>query len=200
MSALKIHESSEEYNDNGINWNEQFVKDNIKSIIGSPYVVSWLDEENQIPSDHGEMSYDEEGNLVFDGVAVGTIIDAFIETVEIDGINTKVLMTEGYIFKQRYSKFVDWLKYEVENGKVYGSIEINGKGKSKSIEYLDGGTNEDGTLKVPRTPTVFDFTALAILYIVNPADKNSIVFEVNSKEVKTKICLAKLKTLLSLMQ
>ena len=182
MSALKIHENNLEYNSNGITWIEEYVEANLDSMIGSPYVVSWLDEENQIPSDHGAMSFDEEGNVIFDGVAVGAVQDAFIDIVEIDGVDTKVLMTEGYIFTQRYNKFVEWLKSEVENGKVYGSVEINGKGKSKTIEYLDGGTDDEGNLKNGRVPTEFDFTALAILYIADPADKNSIVFEVNTKE------------------
>ncbi len=182
MSALKIHEDNSEFNSNGITWIEEYVNNNLDSMIGSPYVVSWLDEENQIPSDHGAMSFDDDGNVIFEGVAVGAVQDAFIDTVEIDGVDTKVLMTEGYIFTQRYNKFVEWLRNEVENGKVYGSVEINGKGKSKTIEYLNGGTNEDGSLKDGRVPTVFDFTGLAILYIVNPADKNSIVFEVNTKE------------------
>lgn len=186
MSALKIHEDNTEWNDNGITWMEEYVNNNLKSIIGSPYVVSWLDEENQIPSDHGEMSYDEKGNLVFDGVAVGAIQDAFVDTVEIDGIDTKVLMTEGYIFTQRYPKFVEWLKYEVNNGKVYGSVEINGKGKSRVIEYLGDYADEDGNLKQGRVPVKFDFTALAILYITDPADKNSVVFEVNTKEGDSK--------------
>lgn len=182
MSALEIHEDNTEWNDNGITWLEEYVKDNLDSFIGSPYVVSWLDEENQIPSDHGAMSYDDDGNVVFDGVAVGAVQDAFIDTVEINDVETKVVMTEGYIFNQRYDRFDKWLKQEVENGKVYGSVEINGKGKSKTIEYLDGNLDDDGNPKNGRVPTVFDFSGLAILYITDPADKNSVVFEVNTKK------------------
>jgi hypothetical protein len=95
-------------------------------------------------------------------------------------------MTEGYLYSQRYPLFIKWLKDELKNGKVYGSIEINGKAKSKTIEYLDGATNEDGSRKMGRIPTKFDFTGLAILYLTQPADKNSIVFEVNSKEGENK--------------
>lgn len=182
MSALEIVPDNSYYNDNGISWLEEWINENIKSAIGMPYVVSWFDEENQIPSDHGTMSYDEDGYVEFEGVAVGTVLDAYIEDVEIDGEVKKLLMTEGYLYKQRYSKFVDWLKKELKNGKVYGSIEINGKGKNKTIEYLDGATNEDGSRKMGRIPTQFDFSGLAILYLVNPADKSSIVFEVNNKE------------------
>ncbi|MDD4000067.1 MAG: hypothetical protein PHX62_04140, partial [Bacilli bacterium] len=52
-----------------------------------------------------------------------------------------------------------------------------------NIVYLDGNKNSDGTLKMGRCPTVFDFSGLAILSnLENPADDNSIVFEVNSKQ------------------
>jgi outer membrane murein-binding lipoprotein Lpp len=183
MSALKINENNSTYNDNGIAWLEEYILANKESIIGAPYVVSWLTtKEDGIPSNHGRQSYDEEGNVQFEGDAVGSIQDADIEEVEIDGVMTKVLMTSGFIYKQRNSKFYEWLKEEMENGTIFGSIEINGKGKAKVIEYLDGANNEDGTLKMGRVPTVFDFSALAILYLTEPSDKNSMIFEINSKE------------------
>ena len=182
MSALEIVPDNSRYNDNGITWLKEYIESNIESAIGMPYVVSWLDEENQIPSDHGTMSFDDEGNVIFDGETVGSVQDAYIENVEIDGEIKTLLMTEGYIYKQRYSKFLEWLKAEIDNGKVYGSIEINGKGSSKTIGYLDGDVNDDGTKKIGRIPTEFDFSGLAILYLTTPADKNSIVFEVNQKE------------------
>lgn len=183
MSSHLIHSEIGLWNKNGITWLEEYTQDNIKSAIGMNYVVSWADEENQIPSGHGEMSFDEDGNVKFEGVVVGSVLDAYICDVEIDGQTKKVMMTEGYINSQRYSLFVKWLKEEIKNGKVYGSIEINGKGKSKNIVYLDGNKNSDGTLKDGRIPTIFDFSGLAILSsLENPADKNSQVFEVNSKQ------------------
>jgi len=183
MSSHFIHPEAGKWNKNGITWLEQYTQDNIKSAIGMNYVVSWADEENQIPSGHGEMSFDEDGNVKFEGVVVGSVLDAYICDVEIDGQIKKVMMTEGYINSQRYSLFVKWLKEEIENGKVYGSIEINGKGKSKNIIYLDGNKNTDGTLKQGRIPTIFDFSGLAILSnLENQADDDSIVFEVNSKQ------------------
>jgi len=183
MSSHFIHPEVGQWNKNGITWLEQYTQDNIKSAIGMNYVVSWADEENQIPSGHGEMSFDEDGNVKFEGVVVGSVLDAYICDVEIDGQIKKVMMTEGYINSQRYSLFVKWLKEEIENGKVYGSIEINGKGKAKNIVYLDGNKNIDGTLKMGRCPTVFDFSGLAILSnLENQADDDSIVFEVNSKQ------------------
>ena len=78
MSALAIHPDNSQYNSNGITWLEQYINDNLKSAIGMPYVVSWFDEENQIPSDHGTMSYNEEGYVEFEGVSVGSVQDAYI--------------------------------------------------------------------------------------------------------------------------
>jgi len=182
MSALEIVPDNSSCNENGISWLEEHINNNIKSTIGMPYVVSWLSEEDQIPSDHGTMSFDNDGNVQFEGVSVGSVQECYIQEVEINGEIKKLLMTEGYLYCQRYSKFVEWLKNEIQNGTVFGSIEINGKGKSKTIEYLDGSTNEDGTPKKFRVPVNFDFSGLSILYLTEPADKLSQVFEVNSKQ------------------
>jgi len=183
MSSHLIHPEKNIWNKNGITWIEEYTQNNIKSAIGMDYVVSWADEENQIPSGHGTMTYDDDGNVQFEGVVVGSVQEAYILDVEIDGQIKKVMMTEGYINSQRYPLFVKWLKKEIANGKVHGSIEINGKGKSKKIIYLDGDKNPDGTRKMGRIPTIFDFSGLAILSsIEEPADDNSIVFEVNSKQ------------------
>ena len=70
MSALEIVPNNSFYNSNGISWLEEYINENIKSAIGMPYVVSWLDEENQIPSDHGTMSFNIDGLAEFDGVSV----------------------------------------------------------------------------------------------------------------------------------
>ena len=183
MSSHLIHSEEGQWNKNGITWLEQYTEDNIKSAIGMDYVVSWSDEEYQIPSGHGAMTFDDEGNVQFDGVVVGSVQDAYITDIEINNEIKKVMMTEGYINSQRYPLFVKWLKEEIENGKVHGSIEINGKGKAKNIIYLDGNKNSDGTLKIGRIPTVFDFSGLAILSALEePADDDSIVFEVNSNK------------------
>jgi len=182
MSALEIVPDNSRYNSNGISWLEEHINENIKSAIGMPYVVSWLDEENQIPSDHGTMSFNEDGYAEFEGVSVGSVQECYIEDVEIDGVTKKLLMTEGFLYSQRYPLFVKWLKGEIATNKVYGSIEINGKGKEKKIGYLNGSVNEDGSMLDGRIPTKFDMTGLAILYLTEPSDKNSIVFEINSKK------------------
>jgi hypothetical protein len=182
MTALEIHTDKTSYNDNGITWIEDYINDNFESIISAPFVVSWFDEENQIPSDHGTMSFDDEGNVEFEGVSVGSIQNAYIEDREINGDNKKVLTCEGVIYNQRYPKFVDWLKEELSNGTVFGSVEINGKGKNKKIKYDGDYKNSDGSLIMGRKPKVFDFSGLAILSsLVQPADKNSQVIGINNK-------------------
>lgn len=184
MTSHLIHEDKTEWNRNGITWLEEYSQNNIKSAIGMNYVVDFIDEEKTIPSGHGEMYYDDDGNVQFKGEVVGSVVDAYITDIMIDGEEKRVFMTEGYINSQRYGNFVKWLREEIKNNTVHGSIEINGKGKSRQIEYLDGSTDEDGNLKVGRIPTVFDFSALAILYIEEPADQYSQVIELNSKNRK----------------
>jgi hypothetical protein len=180
MTALTINNVGE-YNRNGITWLEEYVKDNLDSIIGAPYVVNWLIDK-EIPSDHGRMDHDDEGNAIFEGESVGTIQDAYIEEVEIDGKIQKRLVTEGYLFRQRVPLFIKFLKekIDIEGEHIKGSIEITGKGDAKQIEYLDGRTNQDGSLKVGRTPKVFDFSGLAILYLETPADSGSEILEINT--------------------
>ena len=192
MSSHIIHSDKIEWNKNGITWLEEFTQENIKSAIGMPYVVDWLyTKEEGIPSGHGKQTYDSDGNVQFEGDTVGTVQDAYIDEVELnietdDGVvkeKRKVMVTEGFLFNQRYPNFIKWIKEAVQNEIIYGSIEINGKAKSKTIEYLDGNKNPDNSPKMGRIPTIFDFTGLAILSCIEcPADDNSQVIEVNSKQ------------------
>ena len=184
MTALKINIDESTWNDNGITWIKQYVQDNLDSIIGAPYVVSWLlSKEEGIPSDHGRMTFNDDGDVQFDSDAVGSISDAYIEERIINDVNCEVLTTEGYLFSQRYNQLIDWLKEEIPNNIVFGSIEINGKGKEKNIVYANESKNSDGTSKMGRQPKIFDFSGLAILSsAVEPADKFSQVIEINSNK------------------
>lgn len=183
MSAHEIYPDRSMANENGISWLEQYTQDNIDTCIGMPFVVSWLDtKEEGIPSDHGRMEYCDDGTIVFEGDVVGSVQDAYIEDIEIDGAVKKVLICEGYIYEQRNKAFVDFLREQQEDGNtVYGSIEINGKDENADIEYLDGKYNEDGSLKMDRVPTKYCYSGLAILFDTPPADESSQVIEVNSK-------------------
>lgn len=191
MSALKICEQGNysDYNKNGLHWEEEYCEANKESAIGMDYVVSFLDGVDGIPSGHGNVTYDEDGNIIFeDSVSVGHVEEVTIEDVEIDGVTHRLFTTSGYINTQRYPRFYEWLKTEIETGRVCGSIEINGKGGNPKIKYLDDRQyNEDGTLYMGRTPQIFDFSGLAILCkeIEEPADDLSIVMEVNTKQSVT---------------
>lgn len=183
ITALSIHNRGE-WNKRGMTWIEEYVQDNLKSAIGMPIVVSWL-VDKEIPSDHGTYDFDDEGNRIFyDSDTVGSVQDAWIQDVEIDGIDGKKLVCKGYIYSQRYSKFCKWLKSQVEISEhVKGSVEADGKGDSKDIIYETGnGHNADGSWEMGRIPKVFDFTGLCILcpHVVRPADDGSEVIEINS--------------------
>lgn len=184
MSALKISNDDADNNGNGINWVKDYVNDNKDSIIGAPYKVCFVDDEKTIPSGHGNMDHDSQGNVIFgDSDTVGSIQSVSVEAVVIDGESCEVLMTEGYLYEQSYPLFVNWLREEIKDGNVYGSIEINGKAKSKKIIYENGGEDASGNPLIGRKPKVFDFTALAILSdMVEPADQKSIVVELNNKQ------------------
>jgi hypothetical protein len=188
MSALKVSENDTDNNENGLNWVKDYIEPNLKSFIGASYKVAFIDDEKTYPSGHGNMQYDEEGNVIFpDSDTVGSIQDAYIETIELDGTPTSVVTTEGFLYKQSYPNFYSWLKDETSKGTVFGSVEINGKGNSKKIIYANESKNSDGTPKDGRKPKIFDFTAVAILSdFVPPADKYSRVLEINSKTIDSK--------------
>jgi hypothetical protein len=179
MSAHEIYRSDSLYNKNGITWTLKGTEDNIKSAIGMPYIARFLDEDQEVPYDHGTQEYDEDGNVSFpDSDQVGSVQKAYVE--EVNG--KLLLMTEGYLSAQRYPRFAKWLKNVIEQGQnIYGSVEINGKGNSKTIFYENGRTNPDGSLKIGRKPLVYDYTGLAIMYGEEPADNESQVYELNSK-------------------
>lgn len=190
MSASTIHNRGE-WNRRGMTWLESYVENNIESIIGAPYVVSFIDENKSMPSDHGTLTYDDEGNCQFlDSDVVGSIQKAWIQEFNIDGKNVKKLMTSGFLYKQRYPNFIKWLKDEIGMGtNVKGSVEANGKGDSKTIIYEDGSNGKDssGEWIIGRVPVVYDYSGLAILLpnVVNEADVGSEILELNSMNKST---------------
>lgn len=185
MTACSIHNRGE-WNKRGMTWLEEYVNDNIKSIIGAPFVVSFIDDSKTMPSGHGTLTYDEKGNCQFlDSDTVGTIQKAWIQEVKIEGTLSKKLVVSGFLYNQRHPNFVNWLKDEVNSGtNVKGSVEATGKGDSKTIVYEGGGNgkDEDGNWILGRIPQIFDFSGLALLLpdIINPADDGSEVMEINT--------------------
>lgn len=184
MTGLTVNNRGE-WNKRGMTWLENYVNDNIESAKTIPFVVSFIDNEKSIPSGHGTLSYDEDGNCQFlDSEVVGSVEDAFIESVEVDGEIKKRLVLKGVLYKQRYPNFVKYLKKQIKEGiNIKGSIEANGKGDSKKILYETGdGKNPDGTWQIGRVPTIFDFSGCAILLpdVVEPADDGSEIIELNT--------------------
>lgn len=181
MSALKIHDNDYETQDNGINWKKEYVLNQLESAKHMHYVVSWFDEEAQIPCSHGEQDFNEYGELTFsNSVVVGDVREAYVDTIYVDGKPVTVLMTEGFINTQRYNKLYHWLKESVARGTVYGSVEFRGK-HGRQIIYDGKSHDESGKLCKGRRPREFDFSDLAIMHLTTPADKASQVVEINNK-------------------
>lgn len=188
MSAYEIYETGNysQHNKRGLHWEEKYTIDNMESAIGAPFVVRFIDEERTMISDHGRMENDiEDGTIVFpDSDTVGHIEKVWIQEKEIEGKIRKVLMCSGVIYDQRYHELVKYLRSVLSSGgRIKGSVEICGKGKSEQILYEHGLGSHDseGNIVFPRTPVKYDITAIAILAdFVPPADDGSEIIEINS--------------------
>ena len=182
MSLLEIHQDEKATNKNGLHWREQYILNNLDSIQEMPICCEFLDEDKSIPYGHGFTEIDSKENqpLFENSECVGCISKAYPTNVEIDGINKRILCGEGYIYEQRYPKFVEWLSEHLKKGKVLSSIEIMGKPENNNmIIYENNDTNSDY-----RIPMVFDFSATAILSI-EAADDSAVILQMNSLD-KTK--------------
>ncbi|WGE41026.1 hypothetical protein [Bacillus stercoris] len=172
--VLEIHENNTQYNKNGITWIEKYVNANLNSIKDMPLCVEFIDCENSEPFGHG-MTEIKDGTPLFENsTVVGVTTNGYIDTIEVNGQQKRVLIGEGFIYNQRYPKFVQWLKSKMFDGEFpETSVEISAVEDSSSIEY-DGGYKEKG-----RIPMRFDFTGDAILGI-DPADDAAVLLELNN--------------------
>lgn len=192
MSAYEIYETGNysQHNKRGLHWEEKYTRNNMKSAIGAPFVVRFIDDERTMISDHGRMENDlEDGSIIFpDSDTVGHIEKIWIEEKKIDDKLRKVLMVSGVIYDQRYHELVKYIRSTLASGgKIKGSVEICGKGKNQQILYEHGygSTDENGNLIIPRIPVEYDITGLAILAdFCPPADDGSEVIEINSLNQK----------------
>ncbi|CAI6287716.1 hypothetical protein NHM07_07900 [Bacillus subtilis] len=169
--VLEIHENNTQYNKNGITWIEKHVNANLNSIKDMPLCVEFIDCENSEPFGHG-MTEIKDGTPLFENsTVVGVTTNGYIDTIEVNGQQKRVLIGEGFIYNQRYPKFVQWLKSKMFDGEFpETSVEISAVEGSSSIEY-DGGYKEKG-----RIPMRFDFIGDAILGI-DPADDAAVLLE-----------------------
>lgn len=172
----EIHSGTSDFNKNGITWKEQYVNANIESVKGMPLCVEFLNDwDKDEPFGHG-MTQIKDGMPLFENsVVVGVTENAYIDTVEINGDSRRVLIGEGYIYNQRYPKFVQWLKSKMFDGDFpETSVEICATEENELIIY------EDGWKETGRVPKVFDYSGDAILGI-EPADDSAVFLELNSK-------------------
>jgi DNA repair exonuclease SbcCD ATPase subunit len=174
--VLEIHNDITQYNKNGISWREQYIQNNLESIKGMPLCVEFLsDWDKDEPFGHGMTDVKDGVPLFENSVVVGVTENGFIDTIEINGENKRVLIAEGYIYNQRYPKFVQWLKSKMFDGDFpETSVEICAKDGNELIIY------EDGWKETGRVPKIFDFSGDAILGI-EPADDSAVLLELNNK-------------------
>lgn len=179
---LEIHQSPDKWNKNGINWKESYIQSNLESAKGMPIAAEFLDSwEKDEPYGHGLSEVKDNEPLFENSVAVGYTEKAYIDTIELNGEQKRVLIAEGYLYHQRYPKFVKWLKSEMyDNKNPDTSVEISAKEGNEYIVYEDG-WKEEG-----RIPKEFDFSGSAILGI-SPADDSAILLELNQKKGEKKM-------------
>lgn len=174
----EIYDSTEQYNKNGISWNEQYTLNNLDSVKGMPICVEFIDYNNSEPFGHGMTGIKDGRPLYEDSVMVGVFEEASVETLSVKDKQIKALVGMGYINEQRYPLFVRWLIAEMHDNKSpEGSVEICAKSDQESIIY-DGGWKEKG-----RVPQIYDYTGYCILGI-EPADDSAVVLELNQHHKK----------------
>ena len=183
IALLKIHNDSTSTNKNGLHWKKEYVQNAMDSVIGMPLCTEFADDDKEVPIGHGltGSEYDSNGNAqpVFENsVVVGTCESVSIETIiDENGNEIEVLATDGYLYNQRYPKFVKWVRKNYAIGKVDTSIEIMGTPENENQIIYE----EDEPKEEFRTPKTFCFTGSAILG-VSPADDDAIVLEVAQKK------------------
>lgn len=174
----EIFPDDTQWQENGISWNEEYVKLNLHSVVGMSLTVEFLTEDRSVPYGHGMTEIRLEDNLPLfeDATMVGHFDKAYIDDVEIDGEVKRVLIAEGMLDEMRYPKFVAWLREHMAERTVKGSVEIVGKAEYDGHIVYSGGWKEQG-----RVPQFYDYSGYAILS-VKPADEAAIVMELNNKK------------------
>lgn len=184
----RIMDTPDDYQDNGISWKEEYVREALKRIAPAEIVVDYLDkgmtaDETEI-SGHGLIGqgtdYDGKPMPMFSVTSevVGSITGGEITTVELNGVPTKVLMADGVLFEHRCPGLVDYLKQHVPEGNVMGSVEIVGTPENNNVIVYEDGYKEHG-----RVPMQYEYSGYAILSgAVPPADEAAHVLEINNKE------------------
>ncbi len=162
------------FNKNGITFLEEYSAQQLESIKDMSVTVEFLDEERTMISGHGETGI-EDGFPVFDNATtVGHFTKGYIDDVEINGETKRCVLGKGFLDEMRYKPFIESLETEINNGNsVDGSIEIYRSEGNENIVY------KKGWIPQGRIPTEFIHSGWAM--VLNPADVNSTLLELNSK-------------------
>lgn len=185
IALLKIHDSEDDTNKNGLHWKREYIKNNMESAIGMPFCAEFADEEKEVPLGHGLtgqiINPDGLPEPIFENSeVVGTCNEVSIETIkDADGKDIEALVGSGFLYNQRYPKFVKWVRKNYALGEVCTSIEIMGTPENENKIVFE----EDEPTDEMRTPKIYSFSGCAILNI-SPADDDAIVLEVAQKKEK----------------
>lgn len=184
IALLKIHEDSKETNNNGIHWEENYVINALGSAKMMPICAEFCDETKSVPLGHGLTGIVVDATGIREpffgnSETVGVIETSAVETVSINGVDTRVLTGSGYLYSHRYPNFVQWVRENYALNHVDTSVEIMGlKENNNKIVYAEGNPTEKF-----RTPKEFVFSGTSILAL-KPADENAIVLEVAQNKNK----------------
>lgn len=183
----EIYPDESKCNINGITYLEEYCRNNAESIVGMPLCAAFLDDEKEVPYDHGLTGSMGNMPLFEDSVQVGSADGWEIADVEIDGEIHRVMVACGYINQQRYPKLVEWLEKRQADGiATYGSVEFVGTPENGEIIYKDGKSIGDKY----RVPIEYVYSGYCIL-TVKPSDSSAIMLELNQakqdKEDKEKM-------------
>lgn len=175
----EIFPDNTRWQENGISWKEEYVQANLHSVVGMSIVAEFLTEDRDVPYNHGMTDVREEDKLPLfeDATMVGHFDKAYVDDVEIGGVTKHCLVAEGTLDEMRYPKFVAWLRENMADSVVKGSVEIVGKPEHDGYIIYSGGWKEEG-----RVPQYYDYSGYAILS-VKPADEAAIVMELNNKKL-----------------
>lgn len=175
----EIFPDNTHWQENGISWKEEYVQANLHSVTGMSIVAAFLTEDRDVPYDHGMTDVREEDKLPLfeDATMVGHFDKAYVDDVEIEGVIKRCLVAEGTLDEMRYPKFVAWLRENMAESVVKGSVEIVGKPEHDGYIIYSDGWKEKG-----RVPQYYDYSGYAILG-VKPADEAAIVMELNNKKL-----------------
>ena len=186
IALLKIHDDPTETNKNGLHWKREYISNAIESAKMMPICAEFVNDDKDIPLGHGLTgsvinSDGLEEPEFLNSETVGVIEGASIEEVKKDNEAFDALVGSGYLYNQRYPKFVSWVRKNFATNEVDTSIEIIGTPENDNKIIYEEETPTDTF----RTPKEFLFSGTAILSI-SPADDSAVVLEVAQKQTEKK--------------